>query len=246
MAEAAFTTHTLPGGTRRLIAAFSGTEALAASNSVAIAHQVLSADQSIAFIAPPDQAFAPDATPELSATATSGPALAFASRTGRVCSVSGTTVTLLRAGSCTIRTSQAGRASRNAAPHVDRSFRAAPGATAQGVTVQGVTVHCAPSELGGLPSGVSPVWADGSEHLALRGLMAVGGDVCDGAGRSSWTCFAFYPTRPLIRIVRRQVTPQPAPELEAAQELLLRLRVQNFAVIQGCTVTMAAILRRGG
>jgi hypothetical protein len=67
-----------------------------------------------------------------------------------------------------------------------------------------------------------------------------------GSGRQMWTQFLFYPTRPLIRVVQRQITAPAGGTLPTAQELVLRLRVQNFAAINGCSVTIAATLRRSG
>jgi len=108
-----------------------------------------------------------------------------------------------------------------------------------------VTVRYSPSELGGLPSGVSIVWRTGSEHLALWGPMAPTDDFLGGAGRGNWTRFIFYPTRPLVRVVSRQITAPVGAGLTTAQELVLRMRVQNFAAIPGCSATLAAVLRRG-
>ena len=115
-----------------------------------------------------------------------------------------------------------------------------------GSAPQGVTVSYSPAELGGLPSGVSITWPDGSEHLALWGTMASGGDFFGGAGRGTWTRFVFYPTRPLIRVVSRRVTAPDSCPIAGADELVLRLRVQNFAATPGCAVTVAATLRRDG
>ena len=61
----------------------------------------------------------------LTATASSGLAVTYASLTKPVCAVSGATVTILAAGSCTIRAAQIGNANYNAAPSVDRSFAVA-------------------------------------------------------------------------------------------------------------------------
>jgi hypothetical protein len=58
----------------------------------------------------------------LSATASSGLTVSFATLTSAVCTVSGSTVTLVAAGTCTIRASQAGNATYSAAPNVDQSF----------------------------------------------------------------------------------------------------------------------------
>ena len=113
-----------------------------------------------------------------------------------------------------------------------------------GAQPHAVTIRYSPSELGGLPSGVSITWPEGSEHLALWGAMASGGDFFGGAGRGTWTRFVFYPTRPLIRVVRRIVTQPAGAELARAEELFLRLRIQNFAATPGCSVTLTAALRR--
>ena len=58
----------------------------------------------------------------ISAEASSGLAVGFSSLTSAVCAVSGNTVTLVAAGTCTIRASQAGNANYSAAPNVSRSF----------------------------------------------------------------------------------------------------------------------------
>ena len=58
----------------------------------------------------------------VSATASSSLAVSFASLTVAVCTVNGSTVTLVAAGLCTIRASQAGNATYAAAPSVDQSF----------------------------------------------------------------------------------------------------------------------------
>jgi hypothetical protein len=58
----------------------------------------------------------------VSATASSGLAVSFASLTTTTCTVNGVTVTIIAAGTCTVRASQAGNASFAAAPPADRSF----------------------------------------------------------------------------------------------------------------------------
>jgi hypothetical protein len=58
----------------------------------------------------------------LSATASSGLAVSFASTTSSVCTVSGSTVTLVEAGTCGIKATQAGNADYDAAASVSRSF----------------------------------------------------------------------------------------------------------------------------
>jgi len=107
-----------------------------------------------------------------------------------------------------------------------------------------VTLRYTAAELSGVPSGVSIFWPDGAEHLALWGPMAQSTQFLGGAGRAVWSRFVFYPTRPLIRVVNRQVHSPEGARLVQAQELTLRLRVQNFAATPGCSVTLSATLHR--
>lgn len=61
----------------------------------------------------------------VNATASSGLPVSFSSLTTPVCTVSGSTVTIVAAGTCTIRASQGGDATFAPAPNVDRSFTVA-------------------------------------------------------------------------------------------------------------------------
>lgn len=63
-----------------------------------------------------------DAAFTVTATASSGLVVSFSSLTITKCTVSGTTVTLVAAGTCTIRASQAGNATYASAPNVDQAF----------------------------------------------------------------------------------------------------------------------------
>src|SRR5438552_5959286 len=58
----------------------------------------------------------------LSATASSGLPVSFSSLTAPVCALSANTVTLIAAGTCSIRASQAGNGTYAPAPNVDQSF----------------------------------------------------------------------------------------------------------------------------
>ncbi len=58
----------------------------------------------------------------IAATSTSGLAVSFASLTSAVCTVAGTTVTLIAAGTCTVRASQAGNVTYAPATSVEQSF----------------------------------------------------------------------------------------------------------------------------
>jgi hypothetical protein len=77
-------------------------------------------DQTISFVNPGTRTFGSNFS--LSATATSGLTVAYTSTTTNICTVSGSTVTPVAAGTCTVRASQAGNNSWNAAPNVTQSF----------------------------------------------------------------------------------------------------------------------------
>jgi hypothetical protein len=62
----------------------------------------------------------------VSATASSGLPVSFASTTSAVCTVSGSTVTLVKAGTCTIKATQAGNVDYDAATAVSQSFQVTP------------------------------------------------------------------------------------------------------------------------
>lgn len=78
------------------------------------------ANQAITFGAQGGQTYSPGGTFAISPTATadSGLAVTYSSGSAGVCTVSGTTVTIVAAGTCTIRANQSGNASYNAAPQV--------------------------------------------------------------------------------------------------------------------------------
>ncbi|MGH2378354.1 MAG: carboxypeptidase regulatory-like domain-containing protein [Candidatus Limnocylindria bacterium] len=80
--------------------------------------------QSITFGALDDRTLG-DAPFTVSATASSGLTVVFSSTTAGICTVSAATVTLVAAGSCTVRASQAGNGTWSAAVSVDRSFAVA-------------------------------------------------------------------------------------------------------------------------
>ena len=88
---------------------------------------VARAAQAITFAAPAAKVFG-NAPFTIGATAGSGLAVGFSSLTTAVCTVGGTTVTLVAAGSCTIRAGQTGSANWSAAPNMDRTFAVAAAA----------------------------------------------------------------------------------------------------------------------
>lgn len=116
---------------------------------------------------------------------------------------------------------------------------------ALGTGPSAVTVRYSPAELGGSPTGFTIAWRSGTEHLSVWGALPASDRFFGGAGRGSWARFVFYPTRPMIRLVERRILrPAGDADLAQARELTIRLRVQNFAAIERCAVTIAAALHR--
>ncbi len=105
-------------GTFTLSASSAG---LAGTDSGAITIASSKLDQAITFGALAAK-YLGDADFAVSATASSSLAVAFASDTAATCTVSGSTVHLVAVGNCTLRATQAGNASFNAAPPVTQGF----------------------------------------------------------------------------------------------------------------------------
>jgi hypothetical protein len=101
---------------------------------------------------------------------------------------------------------------------------------------------------GAPPSQVTLAFPAGTEHFSVWGPLTPSTVFNGAAGRQTWTFFTFYNNRPLIRTVSRIVTERVNPAGPAtvhnARELLLRLRVQNFNNLAGCSATVVATLRR--
>ncbi|MGN6562082.1 MAG: hypothetical protein ACTHMU_05415 [Thermomicrobiales bacterium] len=111
----------LPSGNYPLIARYQGA-ANFAPELVTGTVTIVKADQIIVMFTNPGAKTYGDPPFTVSATATSGLTVSFSSLTTPVCTVSGTTVTVVSAGSCTIRASQADNSNYNAAPNVDHTF----------------------------------------------------------------------------------------------------------------------------
>ncbi len=92
-----------------------------AAAAVSRSFSVTKLTQTITFAPLPGQPYG-TAPFTVSATATSGLPVSFASTTTPVCTVSGSTVTLVEAGTCTIKATQAGNVDYDAAAAVSRSF----------------------------------------------------------------------------------------------------------------------------
>ncbi len=111
-------------GTCTIRASQAGNANYLAAPNVDRSFTVAKAAQTITFAALAGKTFGnPPFT--VSATASSGLTVSFASTTTAICTVNGSTVTIVAAGTCTIRASQAGNANYLAAPNVDRSFTVA-------------------------------------------------------------------------------------------------------------------------
>ena len=113
----------LGGGACTIQATQAGNASYNAATAVNVNFTINPASQTITF-APSvtSYTYAPNGTFSLSATASSNLAVSFASTTASICSVSGSTVTILSGGTCTIRATQAGNASYNAASPVSVNF----------------------------------------------------------------------------------------------------------------------------
>jgi hypothetical protein len=94
----------------------------AAATAVTESFQVTKDSQTITFGSLPNVPLSTGSI-TVSATASSGLDVTFSSTTTKVCTVSGDTVTLIKAGTCTIKATQAGNADYAAAPAVDQSFQ---------------------------------------------------------------------------------------------------------------------------
>ena len=153
-----------------------------------VTHTFVKADQTINFDALPNKTYG-DPSFEVSATASSNPPVSFSSLTNSVCSVSGTTVSLLSAGTCSLRVSQAGNADFNPAPNVDQSFtvqRATPtlslsstptSDTLPGQSVTFTATVAATPPGSGTPSG-TVTFNDGASTLCTNVILSSGSAAC--------------------------------------------------------------------
>lgn len=109
-------------------------------------------------------------------------------------------------------------------------------------------IRHAPQELYGNPSQVTIAVSGGTQHLAVWQPFVPSTQVFNGLARQVWTNFLLHPNNPRVRIVQRRITALVNPALPEsvanAREMFLRLRVENFNNLPGCSVTVAANLRR--
>ncbi|MER7274684.1 hypothetical protein ABT369_09525 [Dactylosporangium sp. NPDC000244] len=181
-------------GTCTVHANQAGDATRAAAPQVDDSFEVTKASQTISFTAPADHALAP-APIALSGSATSGLAVTFSSATPAVCTVSGAQVTLVSAGTCSVRADQPGNGTYAAAPQVTDSFTVLPGAQTitfgqpPATALSANTVTVAPIATSGLTvtvasttSGVCTV-SGGTVALAHVGTCTL---TADQAGDADW------------------------------------------------------------
>lgn len=152
-------------------------------------------DQTITYSALGDKTFG-DGDFAVSASASSGLSVSFTSQTTGVCTATGTngtTIHIVSAGTCTIRASQAGDSTYNAAPDVDQSFTvnkaaasAAVSNTPQNYTgsAQAATVTCSG---GGAASNIS---TGGAANQTDAGTYAVTADCAASTNYNAGTSVA--------------------------------------------------------
>jgi len=118
-----------------------------------------------------------------------------------------------------------------------------------GAGPRAVRVRHSPAEDAGRPpSGLTIAFGTGTEHLTRWGPYVTDGIFRGISGRQTWSRFAFYRSEPRLRVVEHRVLARVDPAgpetVPNARELFLRLRIQNFANLPGCAVTLGAVLHR--
>ncbi len=121
---ATFSTASLSLGTHAITAEYTGDSSFNDSASTALSQVVNKLSQTISFGALSDRTYG-DGPFTLSASATSALTVSFSSLTTAVCTVAGDEVTMVGAGTCTIRAAQAGDADYMAAVNVEQDFTVA-------------------------------------------------------------------------------------------------------------------------
>lgn len=143
-------------GTCTIRASQAGNGTFEAAPNVDQSFSIGQATQTINFPAPANRTFG-DADFTVSATATSGLAVTFSSQTASRCTVLGNTVHIVSAGTCTLRASQGGNATYEAAPNVDRSFTINKANASCNVTPYNLIYDAVPHTATGSCTGVGGV-----------------------------------------------------------------------------------------
>src|SRR5205807_8404423 len=169
-------TTALSVGSHSLAASYEGDTKSAPSTSAQVVQVVNKADQTINFSALPDSIFGSGHF-TVSATPASSLPVSFSMASGPA-TLSGNTIHITGAGNVTVRASQAGDNSYNAAPDIDRSFTVAK-------AIQAITFAALPDRtLGDLPFTVT---ASGGRSSNPVTFAASGNCTADGSNGSTIT-----------------------------------------------------------
>jgi subtilisin family serine protease len=108
-----------------------------------------------------------------------------------------------------------------------------------------IELRYGPGEVNGYPTQTAILFRTDSHHLQVWEPFAATTSVFNGLGRVMSTFFVLSPERPRVRPVQRRITlPEGATDITAAQEVMMRLRVENWGGVAGCSATVAGTLRR--
>ncbi|MEO6929774.1 MAG: FG-GAP-like repeat-containing protein, partial [Casimicrobiaceae bacterium] len=143
------------------------------ATSMAQSFTVAKAAQAITFATPATHVYG-DPPFTVSGTASSGATVSFASATGATCKVSGTTITIVSAGSCSIRASQVGNQNYLAATDVTRTFGIAK--ASQSISFGVIANHT-------IGDAAFPVSPSSTSHLLVT-LVSLTPATCTLAGSS--------------------------------------------------------------
>lgn len=119
--------------------------------------------------------------------------------------------------------------------------------TAAGWTqaVYPIELRYGPGEVNGYPTQTAILFRTDSHHLQVWEPFVATTSVFNGLGRVMSTFFVLSPDRPRVRPVQRRITvPDGGTDIAAAQEVMMRLRVENWGGVAGCSATVAGTVRR--
>lgn len=108
-----------------------------------------------------------------------------------------------------------------------------------------IRLQYGPGEANGMPSQVALLWPDGSEHFQVWQPLTQTEASFDTLGRQIWSLFVLHGLNPRVTPMQRRITrPDGVNDITRAAEVMLRLRIANFAGIPGCGATVAGVLTR--
>jgi hypothetical protein len=179
------TVHLTGAGSCTVTASQPGDASYDAAQDVSRTFSIAKAAQTITFGTLAGKTFG-DAAFTVGATGgASGNSVTFGSTTPDFCSVSGSTVTILAAGACTVRASQAGNANYEAAQDVDRSFQIAKAATTTTVNCSGGLIYNGSTQTpciatatgaGGLSQSLTVIYTDNTNAGTASAAASFAGD----------------------------------------------------------------------